>query len=58
MLETIAEHGVTVTTVPFEGLEKIEELAEVVHGGKIQGKAVIIVDKEQIEHEKSIGAKY
>ncbi|KAK3700028.1 hypothetical protein LTR37_016188 [Vermiconidia calcicola] len=58
MLETIAKHGVTVTTVPFEGLDKIGELVELVHGGKIKGKAAIIVDPEQIEHEKKIGAKY
>jgi propanol-preferring alcohol dehydrogenase len=38
MLETIAKHGVTVTTNRFDGLEKIEELVEMVHGGKIKGK--------------------
>ena len=58
MLDTIAKHGVTVTTVPFQGLDKIEELVELVHGGKIKGKAVIIVDPEQVEAEKKIGAKY
>ncbi len=58
MLDTIAKHGVTVTTVPFQGLDKIEELVELVHSGKIKGKAVIVVDQEQIDHEKTIGAKY
>ena len=58
MLKTIAEHGITVTTVPFEGLDKITDLTELVHSGKIKGKAIIIVDPEQIEHEKKIGAKY
>jgi len=29
-----------------------------VHGGKIQGKAVIIVDEAQIEEEKKLGAKF
>lgn len=57
MLETIAQHGVTARTVPFKGLDKIEELVETVHGGKIQGKAVIIVDEKQIEDEKRLGAK-
>ncbi|KAK4615655.1 Alcohol dehydrogenase [Fulvia fulva] len=58
MLEIIANHGITVTTHPFEGLDKIGELVELVHTGKLKGKAIIIVDKEQIEHEKKIGAKY
>lgn len=58
MLDTIAKHGVTVTTNPFHGLDKIEELVEMVHGGKIKGKAVIVVDPQQIEDEKKIGAKY
>ena len=58
MLDTIAKHGVTVTTNPFYGLDKIEELLEMVHGGKIKGKALIVVDPEQIESEKKIGAKY
>lgn len=58
MMETIAKHGVTVTTVPFEGLEKIYELAELVHSGKMAGKALIVVDPQQLEDEKKIGAKY
>jgi len=58
MMETIAKHGVTVTTVPFEGLEKIYELAELVHSGKMSGKALIVVDPQQLEDEKKIGAKY
>jgi D-arabinose 1-dehydrogenase-like Zn-dependent alcohol dehydrogenase len=58
MLECIAKNGVTVKTNPFYGLDKIEELVELAHGGKIQGKAIIVVDNEQIEHEKKIGAKF
>ena len=58
MLETIAKNGITVKTNPFQGLDKIEDLVEMVHGGKIKGKAVIVVDPEQVEAEKKIGAKY
>ncbi|TKA67971.1 hypothetical protein B0A55_09658 [Friedmanniomyces simplex] len=58
MLKCIAEHGVTAKTVPFHGLDKIGELVELVHGGKIQGKAVIVVDEKQIEEEKKLGAKF
>lgn len=58
MLEVIAKHGVTVSTVPFQGLDKIEELVEKVHSGKLKGKAIIVVDSAQIEHEKKIGAKF
>ncbi|KAM0721600.1 hypothetical protein Q7P37_002525 [Cladosporium fusiforme] len=58
MLKCIAEHGVTVKTNPFYGLDKIDDLVEMVHGGKIQGKAVIVVDEEQIKKEKELGAKF
>lgn len=58
MVDFIAKHGVKVKTNVFEGLESIEPLLEMIHGGKIQGKAVIIVDEDQIEKEKQLGAKY
>lgn len=58
MLDIIAKHGITVTTNPFHGLDKIEDLVEMVHGGKIKGKAAIVVDQQQIDDEKKIGAKY
>lgn len=58
MLKCIAEHGVTVKTNPFYGLDKIEDLVSMVHGGKIQGKAIIVVDNEQIKREKELGAKF
>ncbi|KAI5358536.1 Putative GroES-like superfamily, alcohol dehydrogenase-like, NAD(P)-binding domain superfamily [Septoria linicola] len=58
MLSVIAEHGVTCTTEKFYGLDSIFDLVELVHGGKIKGKAIIIVDNEQIEHENKIGAKF
>ncbi|KAF2769228.1 GroES-like protein [Teratosphaeria nubilosa] len=58
MLKTIAEHGVTVKTNPFQGLDSIEKLVEMVHGGKIQGKAITIVDPQQIKEEKTIGARF
>lgn len=58
MVQFIAQNGLKVKTNVFIGLDKIEELLEMVHSGKIQGKAVIIVDQGQIEKEKELGAKY
>ncbi|KAK4888925.1 hypothetical protein LTR28_002856 [Elasticomyces elasticus] len=58
MLDVVAKHGIKVKTNPFDGLEKLPELVELAHGGKIQGKAIIIVDKEQIKKERENGAKY
>lgn len=58
MMKCIAEHGVSATVVPFEGLDKIGELTEKVHGGKIKGKAAIIIDQKQIDEEKKLGARY
>ncbi|KAI1372306.1 GroES-like protein [Hypoxylon crocopeplum] len=56
MVQFIAEHsdGFRVETVPFEGLEKIEELTGLVHSGKLRGKAAIVVDPTQIEDEKKL----
>ena len=58
MLKCVAEHGIRVKTNAFHGLDKIEDLVELVHGGKIKGKAIILIDQEQIEKEKEKGAKY
>ncbi|KAI1296340.1 GroES-like protein [Xylaria venustula] len=58
MMRCIAEHGVKVRTNPFHGLESIEDLLGTVKSGKLQGKAVLVVDPEQIEAEKKIGAKF
>ena len=57
MLQHIARTGgVTVKTNPFHGLEAIHDLVDMVNGGKIQGKAILVVDPEQIEHEKKLRA--
>ncbi|CAN8099921.1 unnamed protein product [Discula destructiva] len=58
MVKCIADKGLQVKTQLYDGLNKIEELLEAVHSGKMQGKAVIVVDLEQIEKEKDLGAKY
>ncbi|KAG9958630.1 GroES-like protein, partial [Aureobasidium melanogenum] len=58
MLKFVAEHGIKVKTNPFYGLDKIGDLVDLVHGGKIQGKAIIVVDEEQIKKEKELGAKF
>ncbi|KAF3759907.1 NAD(P)-binding protein [Cryphonectria parasitica EP155] len=58
MVHFIAENGVSVKTNVFDGLDKIETLLEKVHSGKMQGKAVIVVDQDQIKKEKELGAKY
>lgn len=58
MVSFIAEHGVKVETNVLEGLDKIDDLLTMVRSGKIRGKAVIIIDQDQIEKEKQLGAKY
>ncbi|KAI1161267.1 GroES-like protein [Nemania serpens] len=57
MMRCVDEHGVKVRVNPFQGLDRIEELLGLVRSGKLRGKAVIVVDPEQIEAEKRIGAK-
>ncbi|GAP93135.1 hypothetical protein SAMD00023353_6800310 [Rosellinia necatrix] len=58
MMRCVAEHGVAVRASRFPGLESIADLLGLVQSGKLRGKAVIVVDPEQIEAEKRIGAKF
>lgn len=48
MINFVAEHGISAKVNVYNGLESIHELVEVVHSGKIQGKAVIVVDPDQV----------
>lgn len=57
MLKFVVDHGIKVKTNPFYGLESIHELLRLVESGKIQGKAVLVVDPEQVKGEGRIGAK-
>jgi D-arabinose 1-dehydrogenase-like Zn-dependent alcohol dehydrogenase len=52
MVKFVAEHGISPKTKVFDGLDKIHELVEEVHRGKVQGKAAIIVDQGQLGQEK------
>ncbi|KHE88248.1 hypothetical protein GE21DRAFT_1331023 [Neurospora crassa] len=54
LLHFVAEHGVKVKMTPFYGLDQVEELEKVVSSGKLQGRAAIIVDPHQLQHEKEI----
>ncbi|KAL0936094.1 alcohol dehydrogenase GroES-like domain-containing protein [Colletotrichum truncatum] len=58
MVEHIEKHGIKLENNIFHGLDKIHEALELVHSGKISGKAVIIVDEEQVENDKKTGTKY
>lgn len=53
MMRFIEQHRdqIKVRIVPFWGLEKVNELVESVERGEVKGKAVVIVDREQVERE-------
>lgn len=51
MLDVVAKNKITVTSHKFDGLEKLPELIELAHGGKMAGEGMIIVDQEQIKAE-------
>ncbi|KAI2632237.1 GroES-like protein [Hypoxylon sp. NC1633] len=57
MLDFVARlgGGFFVETVAFEGLERIGEVMDLVRGGGLMGKAVVVVDPEQLEDEKRLG---
>ncbi|KAI1213653.1 GroES-like protein [Annulohypoxylon truncatum] len=47
--------GFRIETTVFEGLEKIDEVLELVRSGKIRGKAVVVIDREQVEEDRRRG---
>ena len=55
MLEMVAKHNISVKINAFRGLEKIPELVEMAHGGRMQGKGVIIIDDVAVENERRSG---
>jgi hypothetical protein len=42
----------------FQGLDKMNEVVEFVHSGPLQGKAVIVVDQEQLKRKRAQTRKY
>lgn len=54
LLHFVAEHEVKVKMTPLYGLDQVEELEKVVSSGKLQGRAAIIVDPHQLQHEKEM----
>lgn len=56
MMKVVSEDGISVKTNPFQGLAEIPKLVELAHSEKMAGKGIVIVDPQQIEHEKTIGA--
>lgn len=51
MLDVVAEHNISVTTNPFNGLRELPRLVELAESGKMMGKGVIVVDPKQTEEE-------
>lgn len=46
MLEFVKKHGIETKTRVFDGLDKLPDLLDLVHSGKLVGKAVIAVEKD------------
>ncbi|KAF2395749.1 alcohol dehydrogenase, partial [Trichodelitschia bisporula] len=48
MMELVAKGGINVKSNVFHGLEEIPKLVHLVHSGKMQGKAIVVVDESQV----------
>lgn len=55
MLKVASENKISVRTNPFYGLREIPKAVGLAHSGKMQGKAIIIIDDEAIRKEKRFG---
>jgi propanol-preferring alcohol dehydrogenase len=56
MLQIVAEHNISVETNAFKGLGELERLVHLAHSGKMKGKGIIVVDQEQVQRERDMGA--
>lgn len=52
MLNFCAEKKIKVETNVFHGLEEVPKMVELSHSGRMKGKAVVVVDEEEIQKEK------
>ncbi|KAI1179589.1 GroES-like protein [Nemania sp. FL0916] len=59
MLRCVVDYGVKPVTNKFVGLgmEQVDAMLGLVGSGKMQGKAVLVVDPEQLRVEKDLGAE-
>jgi alcohol dehydrogenase, propanol-preferring len=55
MLEVVSKNNIKVTTNAFNGIKEIPKAVELAHSGKMQGKPVILIDKEAIQNERKSG---
>lgn len=55
MLNLVAKHGIEVNSTLFYGLEQVPKMVELAHSGLLRGKAVCVVDSEQIDRERELG---
>ena len=55
MLEVVSKNNIKVKTNAFGGIKEIPKAVELAHSGKMQGKPVILIDKEAIQNEKKSG---
>lgn len=55
MLDVVAEHKISVSTNPFNGIKNLPELVELAHSGRMSGKGIIIVDEKQIAAQQKPG---
>lgn len=57
MLQMMVDHNINVEKNVFHGLNKIPELVDFAHHGRMQGKGIVIVDEDAIQKEKESGLK-
>lgn len=56
MLNLVAEHKLQVKTNVFHGLNEVPKMVDLAHSGRMQGKAVVVVDEDSIASEEGLVA--
>jgi propanol-preferring alcohol dehydrogenase len=52
MLNDVSKHNIKVETNLFYGLDEVPKMVELAHSGKMRGKAVCVVDRDELEKER------
>lgn len=55
MLDYVSKHKIRIRTNVFRGLYEVAMAVDLAHAGKMQGKAVVIIDDEAMNQERQSG---
>lgn len=53
MLDDVSKYNIKVETNLFYGLDELPKMVELAHSGKMRGKAICVIDDDELKKEKA-----